>query len=286
MPLANLDLAAALAPRIASHEPCWFAGLSGALVDRFWAKPRPIALARYSTASWLGEPGGGPRIAVPGAADWYLETLPARFAGRFEAAAVESTAAAQALATGLICLEAGGARDTVVPLIRSVHTVAAHGPGYDCSHSEPDIPFSVLVSIPLDERDATLRLAESLLHEAMHLQLTLIEAHLPIAANGAAGAAYSPWQQCLRPAKGLLHGLYVFAAIDAWLAAVQDSAAIGASDRLYAERRRAEIREEIGMVSDLPTSIGLTPFGRALAAGLLARLAVTGAEDRRSVGSA
>jgi HEXXH motif-containing protein len=284
MPLAVPDLAAALAPRIASLEPCWFAGLSGVLVDRFWADPRPVTSVRYSTAAWLGEPGGAPRIAIPGTADWYLDPLPARFASRFEAAAIAPMAAAQALATALARLEAGGARDTLVPLIRSVHAVAAYGPGYDCSHSEPAIPFSVLVSIPLGERDATLRLAESLLHEAMHLQLTLIEAYLPIAREGTAGAAYSPWQQCWRPAKGLLHGLYVFAAIDAWLAAVQDSAANGASDCPYAERRRAEIREEVSMVSDLPASIGLTPFGRALAAGLLARLAVTGANDLRSVG--
>lgn len=47
---------------------------------------------------------------------------------------------------------------------------------YDVSHSTPVLPLSIFVSVPgADERHAELRLAESIIHEAMHLQLTFIE---------------------------------------------------------------------------------------------------------------
>jgi hypothetical protein len=52
-------------------------------------------------------------------------------------------------------------------------------PGY-IRYSSPAIPFSIFVSVPpADERNVVARLAEAIIHEAMHLQLTLIEAIVP-----------------------------------------------------------------------------------------------------------
>lgn len=61
-------------------------------------------------------------------------------------------------------------------LVRSVHVLDASDDAYDISHSDPVVPFSVFISVPSkDVPNAGFRVMESLVHEAMHLQLTLIE---------------------------------------------------------------------------------------------------------------
>ena len=55
---------------------------------------------------------------------------------------------------------------------------------------------------------------EAILHEAMHLQLSLIERYIPlIESTGETKLYYSPWRNEARPARGVLHGLFVFRAI-------------------------------------------------------------------------
>jgi hypothetical protein len=57
--------------------------------------------------------------------------------------------------------------------LRSLHVA---DPEFDISHSDPEVPFSIFVSVPgVDEPYGPLRLAEQIVHECMHLQLTLIE---------------------------------------------------------------------------------------------------------------
>lgn len=233
-----------------------------------------IRLLIAQTLGWALRPG---RLAlpVPGQDAMVLEPLPAAFGQRFDAPIFDDAAsdAACAIAHALARLAPCGAADAISCLVRSVHCIAARGPGDDCSHSEPTIPFSVLVSVPAGERHAELRLAESLLHEGMHLQLTLIERHVSCVGSEA-GAAFSPWQQCPRPAQGLLHGLYVFTAIAQWLTALDAARTLSSEDQVYVDRRRAEIREETTAVVGLPSSEALTPFGRMLAAWLLDAMAV------------
>jgi len=176
--------------------------------------------------------------------------------------------APQAIAKALSHLETTSIDYPVKQLIRSVHCIKALGPGYDCSHSEPSLPFSVFVSIPYAEPDGELRLAESLLHEAMHLQLTLIERQVSLAYPDAEHG-YSPWQQRQRPLLGLVHGLYVFAVIHGWLTALTADKMTSAADRSYAQRRLSDINQEIAQVTALAHSTGLTPFGQVFVAGLL-----------------
>lgn len=142
--------------------------------------------------------------------------MPTQFLNRFEPGGWDEEAeTVPAILAAMRCLVTGGADAAVGTLVRSVHRVAPKAPGYDLSHSEPGLPFSVFVSIPAGEPSDAMRVAESLLHEAMHLQLTLIERHAPLITGE--GEAYSPWQQCVRPIQGIVHGLYVFGAIDDWL---------------------------------------------------------------------
>ena len=65
-------------------------------------------------------------------------------------------------------------------VVLNMHLLIAD-PGYDTSHSEPRWRSTIFVSIP--ERSdgvGALRLAESIIHEAMHLHLTNAEAFAPL----------------------------------------------------------------------------------------------------------
>jgi len=269
MRLETADFAADVGRRIAAGEPWWFPGLAETLVARLWDEVRDLDPGAYSTAAWLGAEAE-PAVPVPARPLMRVEPLPPLFASRFGSPPFAGAApgAAAMLDGALHRLIAGGAADAVCSLVRSVHCVTALGEGYDCSHSEPALPFSVFLSVPTGERHAVLRLAESLLHEAMHLQLSLIERHEPVViADG--GTAYSPWQRRERPVGGVLHGLYVVSAIRDWLVRLADDRETRTEDRVYVDRRRREIRDEIALVSSLGESGSLTGFGRMLAGSLL-----------------
>lgn len=172
-------------------------------------------------------------------------------------------------------LDAGRAlRDAVEALVRRVHPLVARGPGYDSSHSDPELPFSIFVSIPAGENAAAPRLAESILHEAMHLQLSLLERREALVCEPPAGeraaAGYSPWQKSERPIGGLVHGLFVFRVIFDWLESLAASRPHHPDIAGYAARRRGEIAQEIQSLGDLGASPALTAAGRQLVSGWLA----------------
>ena len=104
---------------------------------------------------------------------------------------------------------------SVLALIRSVHLLNVDNDSFDVSHSDPEIPLSVFLSVPNPTTpDVALRVLESLVHEAMHLQLSLIERVTALAPD-TRRCLPSPWRSELRPPIGLLHGSYVFTVI-AW----------------------------------------------------------------------
>jgi HEXXH motif-containing protein len=151
-----------------------------------------------------------------------------------------------------------GLVDTLGLLVRVVHILEAPI-GYDVSHSDPELPFTIFVSLPqAGETDSVPRLAEAMLHESMHLQLSMIEHRVPLIAHDLE-CAYSPWKHEVRPVSGLLHGLYVFAVIhqvcERWG---------GSQDEWirYGQRRRAEIEEEVTTLPERPG--GLCPIGSEL----------------------
>ena len=105
---------------------------------------------------------------------------------------------------------------TVVTLLQICHVLKPEDDAYDVSHSDPHVPFSVFVSVPqrCGPTDA-LRVAESLVHEAMHLQLTLIERLVPLIKES--GQTYfSPWKATRRSPRGVLHALYVFRVVESF----------------------------------------------------------------------
>ena len=87
-----------------------------------------------------------------------------------------------------------GVATAVGAVLSVLHVIRPDGPEYDVSYSDPLLPFSIFVGIDANhEAHFDLRLAESILHECMHLQMTLIEEAMPMVSAGEE-LYHSPWQ--------------------------------------------------------------------------------------------
>lgn len=154
-------------------------------------------------------------------------------------------------------------------VLSTVHVATPEDPDYDVSYSDPAVPFSIFVGVfPSELPNGDLRLAEGILHECMHLQLTMIERALPMVA-GADARQFSPWQGTMRPAQGILHGLYVFRVIQDFFQTMLANGQGSQNVRAYLERRIATIDEEVSELTDFPRNPDLTADGRMFAAALL-----------------
>lgn len=155
-------------------------------------------------------------------------------------------------------------------LVRCVHLIEAPSPELDCSYSRPDLPFSVFLSVPDHRARARIeRLAEALVHETMHLQLSLVERRIPLIEPARAGtAAFSPWRGGERSVRGVLHALYVFVVVQRlWQRACRRPPC--GLDRRFARARIHEIRDEVREARHLAASPGLSREGRQLVRNLL-----------------
>ncbi len=149
-------------------------------------------------------------------------------------------------------------------VLSSIHVLETPSSDHDVSYSDPAVPFSVFVGVPDAAGPvASLRLAESLVHEAMHLQLTLVEAAVPLVA-GDDERHWSPWQQTMRPTQGVLHGLYVFEVLDAFFAELSRHPGGDTRVAAHLQARREEIQAETAdATSALLRSKELTFRGRS-----------------------
>ena len=157
---------------------------------------------------------------------------------------------------------------TVAGMCRSVHVLLGSAEGYDVSYSDPSLPFSIFVSCPAEgEPDRYERLAENVLHEALHLQLSLIERIQPLVADGAKEQkVFSPWRQGERSIGGLLHAIYVFGNIRHFWRQVAD---IRPRLTAFAHTRINSIDSELMEASDLIRLRNLTSMGRLVSESLL-----------------
>lgn len=144
-----------------------------------------------------------------------------------------------------------------------VHLLRAP-PEYDVSHSEPRWKDRIFVSLP-DRVDGVgaLRLAEGVIHESMHLELTLEEAHRPLVAD-VQGTMPSPWRNEPRPYQGVVHGLFVFACLTRFLRETLHS--YGGGEALHVRARLDEIREQVAAIDCKALLAALTPVGSDLVA--------------------
>jgi HEXXH motif-containing protein len=244
-------------------QPLWFPGLAAHLVelDDF----RDFDLRAYGTHRWLVGNQDAPRdeAASLSVCDrlCIVEALQLQDQAFFPdlsfreptATDIEGLRGALALIERLPTLA-----KAVSLLARCIHVLSSH-PDYDVSHSDPNLPFSIFVSVPPKDGPQTpMRLMESIIHEAMHLQLTLMERVAPMVEG--VFSAHSPWQRQLRPAQGLLHGLYVFAVI---CQALNDPRLAQQLAAASVRKRTDQIRDEVSSLDSFDA--GLSALGRTLA---------------------
>ncbi|MGH7025568.1 MAG: aKG-HExxH-type peptide beta-hydroxylase [Caulobacteraceae bacterium] len=149
----------------------------------------------------------------------------------------------------------------VAARVGEIHLLKAD-PGYDVSHSEPAWVDRIFVSLP-ERRDrvGALRLAESIIHEAMHLHLTLLERDCPLVRD-VDGQTFSPWRQTHRPFGGVLHGVYVFVRLAAFFVGTDEPQ--GSAAARHVHQRLTEIADELASIDQANLKAGLTSAGRQL----------------------
>ena len=158
---------------------------------------------------------------------------------------------------------------TVCPLLRSLHMLDTSNDQVDVSFSEPSMPFSIFISTPgPGAENGIVRVAEAILHEAMHLQLTFIEGFVPLVEPSVA-SYYSPWRDEYRAPIGVLHALYVFRVIDSYFGALLTDGQMSEYLRRHAIKRRAEIAQQIELIRDFREDSSLREAGGNLVSRLL-----------------
>ena len=156
---------------------------------------------------------------------------------------------------------------TVCQLVRALHVIDPGDNETDVSFSDPSVPFSVFVSVPpAPSETATLRVAEAILHEAMHLHLTLIAQVVPLV-QLRGEMRYSPWRGDERDSEGILQALYVFSVIRSFLTMILMARPVEAGD--YVSGRIQRIESQIRRASGFRECDELTPEGAALVTRLL-----------------
>lgn len=205
--------------------------------------------------------------------DMQLEVLPNTLATKWDEAELRLATKADfqdndfcAVMTGALDLLATASPflGTVAGLCRSIHLLGA-ATHFDSSYSDPRFPFSVFTSCPSPEENHRVeRLAESILHESLHLQLSLVEAAEPLVVTSLdQPTLYSPWKKELRPVRGIMHGVYVFANLQCFWRHVASL-----TNSPVAATRVEEIRGQLACVPALEECSVLTPAGRRLANNL------------------
>ena len=156
---------------------------------------------------------------------------------------------------------------TVRQLVRALHVIDPIDDEIDVSFSDPSIPFTVFVSVPAVRSEiVTLRIAEAILHESMHLNLTLIAQIVPLT-QPKGEMRYSPWRGEERDSEGILQALYVFSVIRSFFIMLPTLGLDEASD--HVSGRKQEIESQIRQSRDFRECDELTPEGAALVARLL-----------------
>jgi hypothetical protein len=153
---------------------------------------------------------------------------------------------------------------TVAALVRSLHVIKPDDEDHDVSFSEPHVPFSIFVSVPEKrfENDA-LRVAEAIVHEAMHLQLTLIEETVALAVVSPK-EFFSPWRGEYRTVQGVLHALFVFRVIDRLLESLSFIQSYPPGMLTHIQKRRDEIDMQIRKIRSFESCSELTSIGCCL----------------------
>jgi HEXXH motif-containing protein len=159
-------------------------------------------------------------------------------------------------------------RENIESLVKCIQILKQPEPEFDISYSHPEVPFTIFVSIGCERsKNDVIRLAESILHETMHLKLTIIEHFCPLI-NDNKHHFFSPWRDEERPVQGVLHGMFVFKTIldfyESVLSSVQD-----VEQHDFIDWRIETIKSELKTLKYFSSNEGLNANGAILARNLL-----------------
>ena len=272
--------------------PLWFPGLAAPLTARRWQtlyQQTAIVKNDYGTSRVRAGNAGAPRHIVDrlsvspygedAASGMLIEILPGDDRRKYQEMGLTFYSVAE-LTTSTIfdCLQDAirtlthvpTLRKTVGSLVRVCHILKPEDDNYDVSHSDPYVPFSIFVSVPQQRKaNCELRIAESIVHEAMHLQLTLLEQALPLI-RPSDDTYFSPWKGEPRSPQDILHALYVFRVIDQFLEQLLTLSISSSESVDYMRDRRTEVAQQVRHIEPFANCPALTEPGAYLVQRLLA----------------
>ena len=264
--------------------PLWFPNLTKDLVDFGWEKlekERQIGLESYSTNHLLLPNSNATREIIAKLPKnnestatndvIQLEILSPEITSIYKKQGAEFYEKSEILNSSImetlseaisIIQKVPSLNDSVFDLVRVLHLIKSDEAGeYDISFSEPHIPFSIFFSVPQKRVFADfLRVAEAIIHEAMHLQLTLIENNVTLIIESD-NEYFSPWKNQTRKANGVMHALYVFKVIDIFLKILLQNVQ-SSKFKDYIINRRKTIFQQILEIGDFGNVEDLTIIGK------------------------
>ena len=252
----------------------WFPGAAPRLVKFIWEDVArgKFSSENYGTHRWLQNDPTRERtqlayVDLSASCGFSIETLPDLSRKRYEKTGLvfSDQCPVNAFQDALDVIQCVPSLYVTISLyLRSLHLLTPPTDDHDVSHSDPAVPFSIFVSVPPSDVRGRMRLAESIVHECMHLQLSIIEKILPLFDEPGA-MHFSPWQQALRPVSGVLHGLYVFTVIHTFLGLTVRNQSLTSDERRIAISRRHKIADEMAQVRSQRWTDSLSSSGRCLA---------------------
>ena len=105
-----------------------------------------------------------------------------------------------------------------------------------------------------------MRVGEAIVHEAMHLQLSLIEKIVPLI-NSNEKEFYSPWKNEYRNSTGILHALYVFRVIESFYEQLEMKQYLSSMNLDFIKKRRSKILQQINEIKEFSRNPDLTEYG-------------------------
>ncbi len=164
--------------------------------------------------------------------------------------------------------QVNGLLKSVSQLVNSIQVLKSGDEEIDVSYSHPELFSTIFVSVCKDLTPlSAVRAAESILHESIHLKLTLIEHLVPLVKPDTGNRYFSPWREEARPARGVMHGLFVFRAVLDFFRTLNGQTRASIKDHL--DFRQEQIIEEFEQLDQFDRCPDLTPDGATLIKNLL-----------------
>lgn len=271
------------------NSPTWFPILTNQLVNHEWQNLHSSGINQknYSTELMLDKQNSKSELAISHLAPKgfntpvYIYSLPDKILSMYADSGFKAYSNEELKRLPVLeCLQESlevlalvpSIYETISSLVTCLHIIRPEDDEFDISYSLPTIPFSIFVSVPSKRMDNDIfRVAEAILHEAMHLQLTLIEKTEPLIIE-TDETYFSPWKNELRHPRGVLHAIYVFCVIKQFFELLIQNTMLENTTIEYLTRRYNDISEQLMEIKSFTDCTHLTKTGSLLISRLLENL--------------